>query len=210
MAGWSGPLRIVYPVYPRDGRTFKLLSSLLYLAHRQSRSLPFPLQIASGLLLLLLHGIHMAASQPLSQRIAPSHLHRPPIAPEPILWNQSPTACQSTQPITSYPSYPLHLIVDLIACCPTTLINAIIGEYPRLGYPNLTYSRPISLPNSALCTRLTTTRFIYCPFDCDPGQHRRGAVASRATYLQSGNKHDNRNKTLPLSPIVHFKPSTTP
>ncbi|KAI0489788.1 hypothetical protein F4859DRAFT_166858 [Xylaria cf. heliscus] len=74
----------------------------------------------------------------------PSHLHRPPIAPEPILWNQSPTACQPTQPITSY---PLHLIVDLIACCPTTPINAIIGEYLSLGCPNLTYSRPIYILN---------------------------------------------------------------
>ncbi|KAI0408991.1 hypothetical protein F4802DRAFT_547287 [Xylaria palmicola] len=146
MAGWV--VRFVQCTWAAGARPGR--ARCLYLAHRQSRRLPFPLQIASGLLLLCLCmgftwlrlNLHHIASRA-------CHLHRPPIAPEPILWNPSPTACQPTQPITSY---PLHSTVDLIACRPTTLINAIIGDYhslgPVLGYPNLTRATAVDAHTS--------------------------------------------------------------
>lgn len=105
------------------------VASRLYLAHRQSRSLPFPLQIARagcmGFTWLRLNSDQIA-------RISTDRLSHP---------NQSSGI---NLPLPAITSYPLHLAVDLIAFCLTTLVNAIIGEYPRPGYPNFTYSRPRS------------------------------------------------------------------
>lgn len=105
-----------------------------------------PLQLAS--LASILHEILTAASQPFitSHRIH-CHLHRPPIASEPILWNESSYDQPTCPAVTSWSIRP---VVDLIASCPTLLVNAIIGEYPRLGYSNLTYPRHVAISRQSI------------------------------------------------------------